>query len=140
MFVTTAISYTNGDPHIGHAFEYILADVIARWNRSRLPPTRKGLFLTGTDEHGRKIETTAALKGMSPKELCDLYSGKFRELCTTLQISQDKFIRTTGQEHKDCVLEFFKKCRDDIYLGVYQGWYNPKEESFITEFDARKTN
>lgn len=138
MLLTTAISYTNGDPHIGHAFEFILTDVVARWYRT---VGKNVWFLTGTDEHGQKVENTAKRLGTTPKELCDLYSGKFRQLCDTLQISYDEFIRTTESRHHATVVTFFEKClkNDDIYLGVYQGWYNMREETFVSEFEAQKT-
>ena len=137
FFITTAISYTNGDPHIGHAYESILADFIARFNRVL---GKNVHFLTGTDEHGLKIEKTAQSKSITPKQLCDIYADKFKQLDRDLNISFDKFIRTTDEKHLNTVKSFYEKCKDDIYLGKYSGWYDVKEESFVSEFEAKRNN
>lgn len=132
-FITTAISYTNGDPHIGHAYEFIIADFLARFAKIS---GKNVLFLTGTDEHGQKIQRTAEVRGLTPKEMCDLYVEKFKKLDNDLSISFDRFIRTTDKDHIEKVHELLDKCKEDIYLGVYSGWYDIKEETFISDKDA----
>lgn len=138
MIVTTAINYTNGDPHIGHCYEAILADVYVRYRRLFSSSRASVFFQTGTDEHGQKIADKAAQLGSSPKDLCDLYSNKFKELDRRLQIDYDHFIRTTDDYHKKEVIRLFDVLKDqgDIYLGSYEGWYNTREETFVTEHDA----
>lgn len=140
MLVTTAISYTNGDPHIGHAFEGILADVFQRWKRAqRAQGTVR--FLTGTDEHGQKVQKTAQLTGhLTTKEYCDSCSRVFKNTYDKLSIGYDRFIRTTDQDHAETVHVFVDLCKDDIYLGEYIGWYNTREETFVSEFDAGLAN
>ena len=139
FYVTTAINYTNGLPHIGHAYEALLADVIARYHRAY---GRNVFFLTGTDEHGQKIATHAEAKGMKPIELCDMYVEKFRELNEALHISNDEYIRTTDHYHEESCRALWKRCSDngDIYLGEYTGWYDVREETFVTDSDAQKMN
>ncbi|MBC7364156.1 MAG: methionine--tRNA ligase [Candidatus Aminicenantes bacterium] len=132
FYVTTPIYYVNDVPHIGHAYTTIIADALARYHR------QKGLevfFLTGTDEHGQKIEKTAAEKGMTPKELADRVVGRFKELWKQLNISYDYFIRTTEQFHEAGVQKIFQKllAKGDIYKGTYQGWYCISEENFLSE-------
>ena len=105
-FLTTAIDYVNGVPHIGHAYEKILTDVIARHYRQRCSDV---WFLTGTDEHGIKIQKTAASRGITPKEMCDENSGAFQTAWKELNISFNQFIRTTDEEHKTVVKQIFKK-------------------------------
>lgn len=135
MFVTTAIHYVNGDPHIGHAFEFIVSDAVARWHRMKGEDV---WFLTGTDEHGQKIEKKAESLRMSAKELCDTNSAVFRDLCDSLQIQYSRFIRTTDEDHYSTVNHVYTECkrRGDIYKGKYTGWYNVREESFVTNKDA----
>ncbi|KAJ9460439.1 hypothetical protein DIPPA_18776 [Diplonema papillatum] len=139
FYVTTAINYTNGPPHIGHAYEALLTDVIARYHRSY---GRDVFFLTGTDEHGQKIAASAALKGVSPKELCDTYVKKFQDLNRRLLISNDDYVRTTDAYHEEHCRALWKRCADkgDIYLNVYEGWYDVKEEMFVPDSDAQKAN
>jgi methionyl-tRNA synthetase len=132
FYVTTPIYYVNDVPHIGHAYTTIIADALARYHR------QKGLevfFLTGTDEHGQKIEKTAAEKGLTPKELADRVVGRFKELWQRLNISYDYFIRTTEQFHEAGVQKIFQKLleKGDIYKGTYQGWYCISEENFLSE-------
>jgi methionyl-tRNA synthetase len=134
FYVTTAIHYVNDDPHIGHMYETIVADVIARHRR------RMGddvLFLTGTDEHGQKIERAAAKEGIPPMELADRVVNTYHELWKKLNISHDDFIRTTEQRHRLGVLELIKRIQErnptDIYLGEHSGWYCQSEETFIPE-------
>ena len=135
--LTTAISYVNGPPHIGHTLEFVIADVIARYYKIR---GNNVYFLTGTDEHGQKIQTKAESLGISPIDLCDQNSQLFIDLDQRMGIEYNRFIRTTGESHKRVVYEFFKKCRDDIYLGEYEGWYNPREERFVPPLEAKTNN
>lgn len=133
-FLTTPIYYASGDPHIGHAYTTILADVLARFARQ---DGHDVLFLTGTDEHGPKIEQEAATRGMSPQELCDTMAGRFSAAWERLEISHDRFIRTTEEEHKAVVTAFLQRLweRDQIYTGTYSGWYCIHEERYWTEKD-----
>jgi methionyl-tRNA synthetase len=135
--ITTAISYPNGPPHIGHSFEWILSDFISRWERLKGVDVN---FLTGTDEHGQKIEKTAYAQEKTPKQLCDENSAIFKKCCSQLDIDYTRFIRTTDQDHRRVVYEFFERCKDDIYLGEYTGWYNTREETFVLERDAKLNN
>jgi methionyl-tRNA synthetase len=139
--ITTAINYTNGDPHIGHCYEAILADVISRYYRL-FEGSSNVFFQTGTDEHGQKIEESAKQKNISPQELCDFYCNQFKKLNEKAQISYDHFIRTTDDYHKKEVLRLFQVLEEqgDIYLGNYEGWYSEREETFIAEHDAALTN
>lgn len=136
FYITTAIHYTNGKPHMGHAYENITADVIARYHRI---VGRQVYFLTGTDEHGQKIATTAEGLDKKPIELCDEYAAIFEQLTKDLNMSNDRFIRTTSEEHKKVAQWAFQKALDngDIYLGQYEGWYNVREETFVSENDAK---
>ncbi|HEX6160449.1 MAG TPA: methionine--tRNA ligase, partial [Thermoanaerobaculia bacterium] len=134
FYITTAIHYVNDDPHIGHMYENIVADVLARHRR------RMGdevWFLTGTDEHGQKIERAAAKEGIAPIELADRVVTTHHELDRLLNISYDDFIRTTESRHRIAVLELIKRIQernpDDIYLGEHSGWYCQSEETFIPE-------
>ncbi|GLD95999.1 hypothetical protein PINS_up004677 [Pythium insidiosum] len=139
FYLTTAIHYTNGVPHMGHAYENVTSDVIARYHRIF---GRDVYFLTGTDEHGQKIAQTAEANGVTPMELCDKYSAIFRQLTTDLNMSNDFFIRTTSDKHKKFVQWIFQRALDngDIYLGTYEGWYNVREETFVTETEAQQTD
>lgn len=134
FYITTAIHYVNDDPHIGHMYENVVADVIARHRR------RMGddvWFLTGADEHGQKIERAAAKEGILPIELADRVVAKHHELWRKLNISNDDFIRTTENRHRLGVLELIRRIQermpDDIYLGEHAGWYCQNEETFIPE-------
>ena len=106
FYVTTAIAYPNGEPHIGHAYEMIATDAIARWARLEGKDT---YFLTGTDEHGIKMVQTAAAQGVPVRELADRNSARFRELAAALNLSNDDFIRTTEQRHFDSVQETWRR-------------------------------
>ena len=134
FYLTTAINYVNDDPHIGHMFEAIAADVIARHRRRMGDDVR---FLTGTDEHGQKIERAAAKEGILPIELADRVVRTHLELSRRLNISYDDFIRTTESRHRIGVLEVIRRIQertpDDIYLGEHSGWYCQSEETFIPE-------
>ena len=134
FYLTTAIDYVNGAPHIGHAYEKILSDVIIRHKRQL---TDKAYMLTGTDEHGVKIQKTAASKGLTPKELCDQNFAKFEEAWAELQISYDQIIRTTNDEHKKVVKQIFKKLveQGDIYKHSYTGLYCSGCEAFLNPKD-----
>ncbi len=131
-YITTAIAYASGVPHIGNTYEIILADSIARYKRQQGYDV---FFQTGTDEHGLKIEEKAAVKGTSPKEYVDIIAGKIKDICDHLNISYDNFIRTTDEYHVDQMQQIFKKLYDqgDIYKGKYQGMYCTPCESFWTE-------
>jgi methionyl-tRNA synthetase len=138
FYLTTAINYVNDDPHIGHMYESIVADVIARHRR------RMGddvWFLTGTDEHGQKIERAAAKEGILPIELADRVVKRHHELLQKLDISNDDFIRTTEGRHRVGVLELIQRIQErnpgDIYLGEHSGWYCQNEETFIPENQVR---
>ena len=139
QFITTAISYANGPPHIGHAFELIIADALTRFNKLK---GEQVFFQTGMDEHGQKIEQTAKKHKQTPKELCDDVCILFKNLNSKLNIDCDSFIRTTEEQHKHMVYSIFNKCMEngDIYVDEYEGWYNEREETFVTEFDAKGMN
>lgn len=131
-YLTTAIAYTSGKPHIGNNYEIVLADSIARFKRK---DGYDVFFQTGTDEHGQKIELKAAEAGVTPKEFVDNVAGIIRSLCDMLNISYDKFIRTTDDYHEKQVQKIFKKLynQGDIYKGAYEGLYCTPCESFWTE-------
>ncbi len=132
FYVTTPIYYVNDKPHIGHAYTTIIADILARWHRLN---NEKVFFLTGTDEHGGKIEKAAAEKNKTPKELVDENSQRYKAAWEKLNISYDKFIRTTDEYHESAVKEFIKKVweKGDIYKGEYEGFYCLPDERYITE-------
>ncbi len=131
FYVTTPIYYVNDVPHIGHAYTTIAADVIARYRRQR---GERVFFLTGTDEHGQKIERTAEAAGETPIELANRVVKRFEQLSQALNITNDDFIRTTEKRHETTVQEIFKRIEEsgDIYLSEYEGWYDVREEAFIT--------
>ena len=131
-YITTAIAYTSGKPHIGNCYEIVLADSIARYKRAQ---GRDVFFQTGTDEHGQKIEQKAQEAGMTPKEFVDQVAGTVKGLWDLLNTSYDKFIRTTDPDHEAQVQKIFKKLYDqgDIYKGYYEGLYCTPCESFFTE-------
>ena len=122
FYTTTAIDYVNGAPHIGHAYEKILTDVIARHFSRRCNDV---FMLTGTDEHGIKIQKTSATMGIKPKEFCDINASKFIESWKALDINYSRFIRTTDENHKKTVQKIFKKLveKGDIYKNSYTGLY-----------------
>ncbi|PWM71842.1 MAG: methionine--tRNA ligase, partial [Lentisphaerae bacterium] len=134
FYVTTPIYYVNDKPHIGHAYTTILADVLARYYRSLNVDT---FFLTGTDEHGQKVEKAAAKRGVSPKQQADETVVRFQELWKRLGITNDRFIRTTDEYHKEVVREILQELydRDEIYKAEYTGWYCVGCERFYTEKD-----
>jgi methionyl-tRNA synthetase len=134
FYVTTAISYPNGAPHIGHAYEMIATDAIARWKRLE---GREVYFLTGTDEHGIKMVQTAAKEGIPVRELADRNSAEFRKLAAELNLSNDDFIRTTEQRHYDASQAIWKKMEashnGDIFQSTYKGWYSVRDEAYFDE-------
>lgn len=137
FYITTAINYVNGPPHLGHAYEAIVADVIARFRRLDGFDT---YFLTGTDEHGQKVEKTAVASGKQPQQFCDDISGMFRAMDAAFNISHDDFIRTTEERHKKGAQELWRQleAKGDIYLGGYKGWYSTRDEAFYAEDETEK--
>ncbi len=131
-YITTAIAYTSGKPHIGNTYEIVLADAIARYKRSQGYDV---FFQTGTDEHGQKIELKAGEAGVTPKEFVDNVSAEIKRIWDLMDTSYDKFIRTTDEDHERQVQKIFKKLYDqgDIYKGYYEGMYCTPCESFFTE-------
>ncbi len=131
-YITTAIAYTSRKPHIGNSYEIVLTDALARLKRLE---GRDVHFLTGTDEHGQKIEELAKEEGIDPQELVDRVAGQVRDICDKLNIAYDDFIRTTDARHKRVVQTVFQKLYDqgDIYKSAYEGWYCVPDESFFTD-------
>ncbi len=132
FYITTAIAYTSRKPHIGNTYEIILTDAIARWRRFLGDDV---FFLTGTDEHGQKIQEIAEGEGIQPQEYVDRIAGQIKDIADMLSISYDHFIRTTDEYHVEAVKKIFKKLYDqgDIYKSEYEGWYCTPCESFWTE-------
>jgi methionyl-tRNA synthetase len=132
FYVTTPIYYVNDAPHIGHAYTTLACDTIARFARLE---GRRVRFLTGTDEHGQKVEKAAADAGKAPQAFTDAVSQRFRDLARRMQITNDDFIRTTEARHRIGVQALWRElaARDQIYLGTYAGWYSVRDESFYAE-------
>ena len=139
FYITTPIYYVNDVPHLGHAYTTIVADTLARYHRMRGDTTR---FLTGTDEHGQKVEEAATKRGMTPQQLVDQVAPRFAEVWKKLGITNDHFIRTTSPKHKRVVASLWKRIRetnpDDLYLASYQGWYCVGCEQFYKESELVK--
>ena len=141
-YVTTAINYTNGYPHMGHAYEGLSADVIGRYHRMY---GRDTYYLTGTDEHGQKIAKTAEREGVSPIDICDKYATAFQALNQRLRVSNDGYVRTTQPHHMEVCQRLWQRVaatsneagESDIYLNTYKGWYNEREEMFVSDSDAQ---
>ncbi|AQS90771.1 methionine--tRNA ligase [Gluconobacter albidus] len=135
--ITTPIFYVNGAPHIGHAYTSIAADVLARFHRLN---GEEVLFVSGTDEHGQKVEQTAVAKGMDPQAYADEVSASFRQMQKDMAISTDEFIRTTEERHKGAAKALWEKvaANGHIYLGAYEGWYSTRDEAFIGEDELVK--
>ncbi|MBB4630546.1 methionine--tRNA ligase [Sphingosinicella soli] len=131
-YITTAISYPNGRPHMGHAYEDIATDVIARYHRLAGDDV---FFMTGTDEHGLKIAQAARNNDTDPRTFVDGMVHHFKEMCSSLNISHDRFIRTTEPAHYACVQDLWKRMEasGDIYLGRYEGWYSVRDEAYYDE-------
>ncbi len=139
FLITTAIPYTSRKPHIGNTYELIMCDAVARYKRLC---GNDVFFLTGTDEHGLKIEEAARESGITPKQYVDNITGELKKIWALMDISYDKFIRTTDYYHVEAVQKIFKKLyeQDDIYKGEYEGWYCTPCESFWTETQALSEN
>jgi len=133
-YITTPIYYVNDKPHIGHAYTTLACDMLARFMRL---DGRRVHFLTGTDEHGQKVEKSAAAAGVAPLEFCDRVSEQFRVLAGALKVSNDDFIRTTEPRHIAACQALWQQLLDrgEIYLGSYAGWYSVRDEAFYTEAD-----
>ena len=142
FYITTPIYYPSGEPHMGHAYSSILADVFARFKRNENYNVH---FLTGTDEHGLKIQTAAKKNGLDPLSYCDKISKIFQNLTSKLNLSNDDFIRTTEKRHYTSVAHLWDRLVEsgDIYLSKYKGWYSVSDEAFynpdeIIEKDGKK--
>jgi methionyl-tRNA synthetase len=138
-YVTTPIYYVNGEPHLGHAYTTIAADVLARHMRQRGEDV---FFLTGTDEHGEPVTQAAESLGITPRELGDRNAGRFKELAERLNVSNDFFIRTTDREHGDVVADVVQRIYDNghVYEGTYEGWYCPRCADFKTDSELEEGN
>ena len=139
FYITTPIYYPSGKPHMGHAYSSIVADIFARFKRLE---GFNVLFLTGTDEHGQKIQKEAKKNNKDPKNFCDELSETFRSLTKTLNLSNDDFIRTTEHRHHKSVIEIWNKLvgSGDIYLDKYSGWYSVSDEAFYDEDEIEENN
>src|SRR4029079_18212556 len=135
-YVTTAISYPNGAPHIGHAYEAIATDTIARFKRL---DGYDVFFLTGTDEHGMKIQQTGKREGLTPKQLLDRNVPRFRAMVERMNCSHDDLLRTTEERHYKAAIAIWErmKANGDIYLSKYAGWYSVRDEAFYAEDETR---
>jgi methionyl-tRNA synthetase len=136
FYITTAIDYVNGQPHLGHAYEKIIADVIARAHRSLGQDT---FFLTGLDEHGQKVQQAAVAEGKTPQNYCDQLAADWKSFAKKLELTNDDFVRTTEPRHKEFVQAILSKLNDagHFYKASYKGFYSTKEETFLTEKDRR---
>ncbi len=134
FYITTAIDYVNGSPHLGHAYEKVLTDVIARFRRLMGDQV---FFLTGTDEHGQKVQQSARKKGIPPQQFADEVTAEFKAMLPRLAITNDDFIRTTEERHKKVVRAILQQLfdRGEIYLGEYKGFYSTRQEQFLQEKD-----
>ena len=130
FYLTTAIDYANGSPHLGHAYEKILSDVIVRHKRMCGVKT---YFLTGLDEHGQKVQQSARREGVEPSVLCDRQAEKFQSLCSILNVSNDDYIRTSQERHKKVVKKILQDLYDrgEIYKAEYKGFYSARQDFFI---------
>ena len=136
FYITTAIDYVNGQPHIGHAYEKIVADVIARGRRSL---GEEVFFLTGLDEHGQKVQQAAIAEGKNPQQYCDDLAVDWKRLAKTLGLSNDDFVRTSEERHKTAVQAILNKLNREghFYKAEYRGFYSTRQETFLTEKDRR---
>src|SRR5438552_3582872 len=136
FYLTTAINYVNGEPHLGHAYEQIIADVIARARRSL---GQEVFFLTGLDEHGQKVQQAAVAEGKSPKAYCDELAAIWKSFAQKLELTNDDFVRTTEPRHQQVVQAILSKLAAEghFYQEAYEGFYSTKEETFLTEKDRR---
>jgi methionyl-tRNA synthetase len=136
-YVTTSIPYVNGEPHLGHAMEYVMADALARYARAE---GKNVIYSTGTDEHGGKIAEKAEQAGVSQEVFADQMSQKFRDLAQMLNVSNDRFIRTTDKGHVQRAQLIWKALAGDIYKNKYVGWYCTGDEAFFTESVVKENN
>lgn len=138
FYLTTAIAYTNGKPHIGHAYEVVASDAIARFKRL---DGYDVFAMTGTDEHGQKVERTALAQGMTPKSYVDELAAHFKAMGPALNLSFDRFIRTTDADHLAATQELWRRMEasGDVYLGGYSGWYSVRDEAFYDEKETSVT-
>ena len=136
-YITTAISYVNGRPHLGHAYEAISTDAMARFKRLDGYDVH---FLTGTDEHGQKVEKSALDAGQEPQAFTDEIAQYFRDMCALLNISNDDFIRTTESRHYAASQAIWQRLADngDIYLGKYEGWYSVRDEAYFDDSELTR--
>jgi len=130
FYVTTAIAYVNGEPHLGHAMEFVIGDAIARYMRQHGTPV---IFATGTDEHGGKIAEKADELGITPQKLADTVSLQFKDLMDSLNVSYDRFVRTTNPDHEKRAQIVWERLQPHIYKGHYEGWYCTGDEEFFSE-------
>lgn len=137
-YITTAIDYTNGPPHIGHAYEKVLSDVLARWHRMK---GEEVYFLTGVDQHGQKVQQTAESKGISPREHAKEMTDKFIDLCKRLDISNDGWAATTDPQHISCVQKILTHLHDrgQLYKKSYKGFYSVRQEQFLTDKERNES-
>jgi methionyl-tRNA synthetase len=136
-YVTTSLPYVNGEPHLGHAMEFIMGDVVARHARQQKNDV---IFSIGTDEHGGKVAEKAAELHLEPKVLADQMSRRFADLAKKLDISNDRFIRTTDEGHEQRAVLIWQKLKSDIYKDKYEGWYCTGDEAFFTEAEVKANN
>src|SRR6266436_8735414 len=136
FYITTAIAYPNGNPHIGHAYKAIATDALARFQRL---DGKDVFFLTGTDEHGLKMIQTAQAEGLTPSELAERNAGRFKDMDQRLDISFDRFIRTTEEQHHRSSQEIWRRMAEngDIYLDSYAGWYSVRDEAYYAEDETK---
>ena len=132
FYITTPIYYPSGNPHMGHAYSSILADVFARFKRN---DNHNVFFLTGTDEHGLKIQKSAEKEGLNPLLYCDKISKVFKDLTKSLNLSNDDFIRTTEKRHHKSVNDLWNRlvASGDIYMSKYKGWYSISDEAYYND-------
>ncbi len=137
FYITTAIDYANGSPHLGHAYEKVLTDVVARFRRAQGDDV---YFLTGLDEHGQKVQQSAGKQGVSSQEFVDSIAVEFKALCKKLNLSNDDYIRTTEPRHKQVVRDIQQSLFDkgEIYKGEYRGYYSARQEQFLQEKDRNE--
>jgi methionyl-tRNA synthetase len=137
IFITSSIPYVNGPPHLGHAMEFVMADALARYFRLKGEDV---ILSIGTDEHGGKIAEKAEKLKLTPIQLADQISAEFRKLAKTLEISNDRFIRTTDKDHEDRTQKIWLKIKDDLYKKEYTGWYCTGDEAFVSEAVVKRNN
>src|SRR6266850_2368171 len=136
FYITTAIDYVNGQPHLGHAYEKIITDVIAR---SRRALGQEVFFLTGLDEHGQKVQQAALAEGKKPQDYCDELAADWKAFAKKLELTNDDFVRTTEPRHKEFVQAILSKLHaaGQFYTKTYKGFYSTREETFLTDKERR---